>query len=56
MAGIVTRRLEDEDTLRKQIKRLKERERKIREERHRLESKLRQIIYQKFKEIEEKMN
>jgi chaperonin cofactor prefoldin len=51
VVGAVTRRVEDEETLRKRIKQLKEKERKIREERHRLEARLRERIYQKFKEI-----
>ena len=55
MAGAVTRNLEEEETLRRRIKQLKEREKKIREERHKLEARLREIIYRKFKEIEEKM-
>jgi predicted nucleic acid-binding Zn-ribbon protein len=45
----------EEETLRQRIKQLKEREQKIREERHRLESQLREKIFKKFKEIEEKI-
>ena len=55
MAGAVTRNLEEEETLRRRIKQLKEREKRIREECHKLEARLRDIIYTKFKEIEEKM-
>ena len=55
MAGIVTRRLDDEETLRRRIKQLKQREKRIREERHRLESQLREKIFKRFKEIEEKI-
>jgi len=55
VAGTVTRNLEEEATLRKRIKQLKEREKRIREERHRLEARLREIIYKKFKEMEEKI-
>jgi hypothetical protein len=55
VAGAVTRNLGDEETLRRRIKQLKEREKRIREERHRLEAILREIIYRKFKEMEEKI-
>ncbi len=51
VAGAVTRRVEDEETLKRRIKQLKEKERKIREERHRLEAELRERIFEKFKEI-----
>jgi chaperonin cofactor prefoldin len=52
VVGAVTSRVEDEETLRRRIKQLKEKERKIREERHRLEAELRERIFKKFKEIE----
>lgn len=55
MAGIVTRRLDDEDTLKRRIKQLKEREKRIREERHKLEAQLREKIFKRFKEYEEKI-
>ncbi len=45
----------DEDKLRKQIKQLKEKEKKLREERHRLEAQLRERIYKKFMEVGEKI-
>jgi hypothetical protein len=47
VAGAVTRNLEDEETLRKRIKQLIERKRELREERHRLEAKLRELIYKR---------
>ena len=55
MAGIVSRRMDDEETLRRRIKQLKLREKKIRAERHRLESQLRDKICKRFKELEEKI-
>ena len=55
VAGIVTRKHDDEETLRKRIKRLKERERIIRQERHKLEAKLREKIFKRYKEMEEKI-
>lgn len=54
MAGSQTSENE-EDTLRRQIKELRERERRLREERHRLEAKLRELIFRKYLELEEKI-
>jgi chaperonin cofactor prefoldin len=50
-----TDRDEEEETLRQRIKQLKERERRIREERHRLEAELREKIFKKFREMEQKI-
>lgn len=55
MVEVFKKKPEDEDALRRRIKQLKTRERKIREERHRLESQLREIIFKRFKELEEKI-
>jgi hypothetical protein len=46
----------DDEKLREKIKQLKEKEKKLREERHRLEAQLRERIFRRFKEQEEKMN
>ena len=54
-AKTVTGNKGEEETLRQRIRQLKEKEQKIREERHRLESQLREKIFKKFKEIEEKI-
>jgi len=51
VAGAVTRRVEDEETLRRRIKQLIDQERKLREERHKLEAQLRERIFKKYKEI-----
>ena len=53
--GSVTSEWDDEETLRTRIKALKRREKRIREERHRLEAELRNKIFKKYLEIENKL-
>jgi predicted nucleic acid-binding Zn-ribbon protein len=55
VAKAVTHRDDEEKTLRQRIKQLKERERRIREERHHLESQLREKIFKRFREIEQRI-
>jgi len=50
---VVTERDEEEETLRQRTKHLKERKR-IREERHRLEAQLREKLYKRFVEMEQR--
>ncbi|MCW4014423.1 MAG: syntaphilin domain-containing protein [Candidatus Bathyarchaeota archaeon] len=51
----VTKRDEDEETLKRRIKHLKKQEKRIREERHRLEAQLREKIFKRYKKIYEKI-
>ncbi|MBD3172900.1 hypothetical protein GF326_10545 [Candidatus Bathyarchaeota archaeon] len=55
MAESVTRKQESEETLRRRIRRLKEREHRIRKERQHLEYLLREKIYQKYRQIEKNL-
>lgn len=44
-----------EKLLKEKISQIKKREKKLREERHRLESELRQLVYRRFKFLGEKI-
>ena len=45
----------DEETIQKKIKLLKTQEKRIREERHRLESELRNLIFKRYLDLSEKI-
>ncbi len=45
----------DEEAIQKKIKLLKAREKRIREERHRLESELRSLIFKRYLDLSEKI-
>ena len=53
--GEKTSENKEDQKLREKIKQLKERERRLREERHRLEAQLRDRVFKKFMEMEEKI-
>jgi chaperonin cofactor prefoldin len=55
VAVTVTNRNEREETLKHSIKQLKKREKRLREERHRLEAQLREKIFKRYKKMYEKI-
>jgi hypothetical protein len=55
VAESVTSKQESEETLRRRIRQLKEREQRIRKERQHLEYLLREKIYQKYMQIEKNL-
>jgi chaperonin cofactor prefoldin len=55
VAVTVTNRGDDEETLKQRINQLKKREKRLREERHRLEAQLREKIFTRFKKMSEKI-
>lgn len=55
MAATVTNRSDDEETLKHRINQLKKREKRLREERHKLEAQLREKIFMRFKKMSEKI-